>query len=94
MGQTALDAAVRASSFEPDGENGIGLLTDLYELTMAEGYWRRGLADMEACFTSFFRENPYEGGFTLVCGTGQLASLVENFRYSRDQSYYDPDEDE
>ena len=48
MGQTALDAALRASSFEPDGENGIGLLTDLYELTMAEGYWRSGLADMEA----------------------------------------------
>lgn len=83
MGQTALDAALRASSFEPDGENGIGLLTDLYELTMAEGYWRSGLADMEACFTSFFRENPYEGGFTLVCGTGQLASLVENFRYTQ-----------
>ena len=83
MGQTALDAALRASSFEPDGENGIGLLTDLYELTMAEGYWRSGLVDMEACFTSFFRENPYEGGFTLVCGTGQLASLVENFRYSQ-----------
>jgi nicotinate phosphoribosyltransferase len=76
-------SAMRASSFEPDGQEKIGLLTDLYELTMAEGYWRSGLAEMEACFTAFFRENPYGGGFTLVCGTSQLASLVENFHYSQ-----------
>ena len=82
MEQAGQSAGERASSFEPDGEGKIGLLTDLYEITMAEGFWRSGLADMQACFTSFFRENPYEGGFTLVCGTGQLASLVENFRYS------------
>ncbi len=82
MPQAEPSLAERASSFEPDGQATIGLLTDLYELTMAEGYWRSGLADMQACFTAFFRENPYGGGFTLVCGTGQLASLVENFRYS------------
>ncbi len=82
MPQAEPSLAERASSFEPDGQSTIGLLTDLYELTMAEGYWRSGLADMEACFTAFFRENPYGGGFTLVCGTGQLASLVENFHYS------------
>ncbi len=88
MAQADWSLSERASSFEPDGENTIGLLTDLYELTMAEGYWRSGLADMEACFTAFFRENPYGGGFTLVCGTGQLASLVENFRYSQEDIAY------
>lgn len=82
MEQAGQSAGERASSFEPGGQEKVGLLTDLYEITMAEGFWRSGLADMQACFTSFFRENPYEGGFTLVCGTGQLASLVENFRYS------------
>jgi len=81
-------AARRAAGFEPCGARSLGLMTDLYEITMAEGYWRSGLMDMEACFTSFFRENPCDGGFTLVCGTGQLASLVENFCYSAEDVAY------
>ncbi len=78
----------RAAGFEPNGTGGLGLLTDLYEITMAEGYWRSGLTDMEACFTSFFRENPCGGGFTVVCGTGQLASLIEGFRYGPEDIAY------
>ena len=31
------------------------LNTDLYELTMAQGYWESGMVDNEACFTAFFR---------------------------------------
>ena len=38
------------------------LNTDLYELTMAQGYWESGMVDNEACFTAFFRENPFGGG--------------------------------
>jgi nicotinate phosphoribosyltransferase len=84
----ACSAAERTASFEPDGERELGLLTDLYEISMAEGYWKSGLANMEACFCAFFRENPYGGGFTLVCGTGQLASLVEKFRYGPEAIAY------
>lgn len=80
--------ARRAAGYEPCGASTLGLMTDLYEITMAEGYWRSGLMDMEACFTSFFRENPCDGGFTVVCGTGQLGSLVENFRYSQEDVDY------
>lgn len=80
--------ARRAAGFAPNGEKNLGLLTDLYEITMAEGYWRSGLASMEACFTSFFRENPCNGGFAVVCGTGQIAALVEGFRYSADDIAY------
>lgn len=81
-------AARCATEFAPNGENDLGLLTDLYEISMAEGYWRSGLASMEACFTSFFRENPCNGGFAVVCGTGQLASLIEGFRYSSEDIAY------
>lgn len=88
MGCDGSKAAWRAARFDPNGEKGLGLLTDLYELTMAEGYWRSGLASMEACFTAFFRENPCNGGFAVVCGTGQLASLVEGFHYSVDDVAY------
>ena len=33
----------------------VSLNTDLYEITMAQGYWEAGLVDTEACFTAFFR---------------------------------------
>ena len=37
----------------------LGLVTDLYELTMAHGYFKTGLAQQEASFSLFFRENPF-----------------------------------
>lgn len=88
MQQDGATPAHGAAEYAPCGAQELGLLTDLYEITMAEGYWRSGLANMEACFTAFFRENPYGGGFTLACGTGRLASLVENFRYSPEDLDY------
>lgn len=81
-------ASQTATGYAPNGSSTIGLLTDLYEITMAEGYWRNGMAGGEACFTAFFRENPYHGGFTLVCGTGQLPEMVERFRYSAEDIAY------
>ena len=37
------------------------LLTDLYELTMAQGYWVEGIADREAVFHLYARRAPYGG---------------------------------
>lgn len=88
MGQGSSAGARDAAAFKPGGADALGLLTDLYEITMAEGYWRSGLASMEACFTVFFRENPCNGGFSVVCGTGRIASLIENFRYTADDIAY------
>ena len=44
------------------------LLTDLYQLTMAYGYWRAGRHDDEAVFHLFFRRPPFGGGYALACG--------------------------
>ncbi len=76
------------TGYEPNGDRPMGLLTDLYEVTMAEGFFKAGMAQTQACFTSFFRENPFGGGFTLVCGTGQIAEMVGRFRYSTEDIAY------
>ena len=39
----------------------VALLTDLYELTMAQGLWENGKLDEEDCFTAFYRDNPFGG---------------------------------
>ena len=66
----------------------VALNTDLYELTMAQGFWESGMTDGEGCFTVFFRSNPFEGGYAVACGTNQIPALVENFRFDEQDIDY------
>ncbi|MGB0751526.1 MAG: nicotinate phosphoribosyltransferase, partial [Gammaproteobacteria bacterium] len=59
----------------------LSLLTDLYQLTMAYGYWRAGMAEREASFSLSFRRNPFNGGYTIACGLGTVASYLERFSF-------------
>ncbi|MGH9457738.1 MAG: nicotinate phosphoribosyltransferase [Thermoanaerobaculia bacterium] len=58
-----------------------GLVTDLYELTMAYAYWKRGMAGAEASFSLTFRENPFGGGFTVACGLAPAVEFLESLRF-------------
>lgn len=64
------------------------LLTDLYQLTMAQGYWETGQRDTRACFHMYFRDYPFKGGYAIACGMAQLAELVESFAFSEDDLAY------
>lgn len=59
----------------------LALLTDLYQLTMAYGYWKAGVSDREAVFSMFFRKHPFAGGYTISCGLGTLVEYLKNFRF-------------
>ena len=50
----------------PPERNFSALTTDLYEVTMACGYWKAGVSDYEAAFHVTFRENPFGGQFTVA----------------------------
>lgn len=64
------------------------LLTDLYQITMAQGYWECGVAGTEACFHMYFRDYPFKGGYAVACGLSQLADLVDGFAFSPDDLDY------
>ena len=64
------------------------MLTDLYQLTMAQGYWECNKATEQACFHMFFRENPFKGGFAIACGMAQLAEMIDGFGFSDDDINY------
>ncbi len=57
------------------------LLTDLYQLTMAYGYWKTGMADDEAVFHLSFRNNPFKGGYTVACGLSHVIDFVKTLRF-------------
>jgi nicotinate phosphoribosyltransferase len=65
----------------------LALLTDLYELTMAYGYWKEKIHDHEAVFHLFFRKRPFQGSFAVAAGLQTAIEFIQNFRF--DQSDLD-----
>ncbi len=64
------------------------LTTDLYQLTMAYGYWKNGMADREAVFHLFFRNNPFESGFAIAAGLEQALEYLESLSFEQDDLDY------
>lgn len=57
-------------------------LTDLYQITMAQGYLQHAMEDTQATFHMYFRDYPFKGGYAVACGMDQLAELVDTFGFS------------
>ncbi|MBD3370914.1 nicotinate phosphoribosyltransferase [Candidatus Fermentibacteria bacterium] len=64
-----------------------GLFTDLYELTMAQGYFVLH-PDRRAVFDMFFRSCPFDGGYTVCAGIAPLLESLSNLRFSDDEIEY------
>jgi len=66
----------------------LALLTDLYELTMAFGYWKSGLSRRQATFHLLFRRNPFGGGFAVACGLADVLDFLASFRFDASDLEY------
>ena len=69
------------------GEEDVALLTDLYELTMAQAYWRDGRNE-PAVFSLFVRTLPRVRNYLLACGVADALALLETFRFSQEALEY------
>ncbi|MEO0472856.1 MAG: nicotinate phosphoribosyltransferase [Bacteroidota bacterium] len=68
--------------------SGLSLLTDLYQLTMAQAYWSADMAEHEAVFHLFYRKNPFKGGFAISCGLEDATSFLEAFTFDESDIGY------
>ncbi|HEX2947612.1 MAG TPA: nicotinate phosphoribosyltransferase [Clostridia bacterium] len=59
------------------------MLTDFYEITMANGYLQNGLKDRIAYFDMFFRKVPDGGGFAIMAGVEQLMEYLKNLSFTK-----------
>ncbi len=66
----------------------LSLLTDLYQLTMAHGYWKAGVAEREAVFHLFFRKNPFQGGYAVAAGLETAIEFLSRFRFDASDLEY------
>ena len=64
--------------------NGLSLtlLTDLYQLTMAYGYWRSNKVDEEAVFHLFYRSNPFGGGYAIAAGLEPAIEYLDGLKFT------------
>src|SRR5688500_15239069 len=59
----------------------LALLTDLYQLTMAYGYWQAGVAEREAVFHLHFRRHPFGGAYAIAAGIEPALDYLERLRF-------------
>ena len=64
------------------------LMTDFYELTMAQTYFNEGKQDEEVYFDIFFRNNPFEGGYTISGGLEETINYIKNFKFDDKEIEY------
>lgn len=63
------------------------LLTDLYELTMMQGYFETQ-ENETVIFDVFFRNNPNNGGYSIMAGLDQVIDYVKNLNFSYEDVDY------
>lgn len=72
----------------PAGERSpSALFTDLYEVAMAQTYWRHGIVG-RAVFETFFRTLPRERSFAICAGLADVVDFLEGFRFTDDELEY------
>lgn len=64
------------------------MLTDFYEITMANGYHKVGMVDDIAYFDMFFREVPEKGGFAILAGIKEVIEYLENLKFEDEDIAY------
>ena len=62
----------------------LSMMTELYEFTLADGYFSAGMQDTVACFDLFFRRVPDGGGFAVMAGLEQVIAYLKNLYFTED----------
>ena len=71
-----------------DSEMNLTLLTDFYELTMANGYFQNGFKDTIAYFDMFYRNTPDNGGFVIMAGVEQMVDYLKKLHFTEEDIAY------
>lgn len=73
-----------AQVYRPD----FGMLTDLYQLTMAAGYYDQKIHERKAIFHLFYRKAPFGGDFALAAGLPLAIDIIRGLKFSADDVQY------
>ena len=66
----------------------LALLTDLYELTMMQGYFTTGAYNKKVVFDLYYRKNPSGNGYAVTAGLQQVIEYINGLRFTKDDINY------
>lgn len=69
-------------------QRNLTMLTDFYEITMANGYFKNNFKDTVAYFDMFYRKVPDSGGYVIMAGVEQLVEYLANLKFSKKDIEY------
>lgn len=69
-------------------DDSLTLHTDLYQINMAEAYWRDGIHNKRAVFELFFRKLPFGNGYAIFAGLDKVIQFIQNFHFSEEDLRY------
>lgn len=69
-------------------DKNLTLMTDLYQLTMMQGYYNSNMANKNAVFDMFYRKNPCNNGYAIACGLEQVVDYIKNINFDEDTINY------
>ena len=72
---------MKNSKYSVKDPRNLSILTDFYELTMANGFFESGRKDDIGVFDLFFRKVPDNGGFAIAAGLEQAMDYLENLKF-------------
>ena len=64
------------------------MMTDFYELTMAQTYFDKGEQNKKVYFDIFFRTNPFNGGYAIMGGLDNIVDYINNFKITEEDIAY------
>lgn len=69
-------------------QRNLTLLTDFYELTMMQGYFKQADANETVIFDAFYRENPHGNGYAVCAGLQQVVDYINNLHFDQEDVDY------
>ena len=69
-------------------KHNLTLMTDLYELTMMQGYFKNKDRNEMVIFDAFFRSNPMNSGYAICAGLEQVIEYIKELHFDEDAIAY------
>ena len=70
------------------GKTNLTMLTDFYEITMANGFFCTGNGERTVYFDMFFRTVPDKGGVAILAGIQQVIDYVKSLHFTDEDIAY------
>jgi nicotinate phosphoribosyltransferase len=61
------------------------MMTDFYEFTMSQAYFKAGKKDETVLFDAFFRKNPLKGGYGVMGGVDKIIDFIKNIHFTEEE---------